>query len=450
MSDKEIKNDKKFLTTERKFHKLLKKTIASIDEDNTRIDNEYQKKITLVFIALHVAAFVQSVGFFIQNTSYPYLTKSLGVNPQVYGYTISFHAVMNLIGGPFCGWVSDIYGGRLTLNVAFVALMISYFILGVSKTIPMLFIAKIPRIAAHPLQSMYIIISDITYPEDRADMMGKLGVSSGLGMIVGSAIGGFITSHFGNRMPFFVAIVVDVLCIVIVMVLIPKDTTHIRDHLESKKEGDLFEKKDHVKSENKTSFLGISELVEVTKRKHMIYLLTIKIITAFPFSVLSAMFTLLLMDYYKLSPKENGMVLSYLGVVGMVTQGYLIGEFCRRFSDASLIVISTIIMGVGFLYLIIAQSIYVFCLTCIPLTVGGSLIHIVVTSVITKVVDQQQTGSALGVTLCTHSTIRSIAPSMGGFLFQHVGFFTFGVVGYVVNLLVTIYLLFYGRKKFDL
>ena len=55
MSDKEIKNDKKFLTTERKFHKLLKKTIASIDEDNTRIDNEYQKKITLVFIALHLS-----------------------------------------------------------------------------------------------------------------------------------------------------------------------------------------------------------------------------------------------------------------------------------------------------------------------------------------------------------------------------------------------------------
>ena len=447
MADKKMTNDKEFVAKKRKLQRFVKKTIASIDEDNTRIDSDYQKKITLVFIALHVAAFVQSVGFFIQSTSYPYLTKSLGVNPQVYGYTISFHAVMNLIGGPFCGWASDIYGGRLTLNIAFAALMVSYFILGVAKTIPMLFVAKIPRILAHPLQSMYIIISDITYPEGRADMMGKLGVSSGLGMIVGSAIGGFITSHFGNRIPFFVAIVVDVLCIVIVLALIPKDTTYIRDHLEAKREKELFEENE-VKKEKKTSFFGIAELIEVTKRKHMIYLLIVKTITAFPFSVLSAMFTLLLMDYYKLSPKENGMVLSYLGVVGMVTQGYLIGEFCRRFSDASLIVISTIIMGVGFLYLIIAQNIYVFCLTCIPLTVGGSLIHIVVTSVITKVVKHDQTGSALGVTLCTHSSIRSIAPSIGGFLFQHVGFYTFGVVGYVVNLLITVYLLFFGREDF--
>jgi len=449
-----ITEKKSFKVRKRQFHSFVKKAIASIDEENTQIDIEYQRQITMIFIALHMAAFVQSVGFFIQNTSYPYLTKTLGVNPQMYGYTISFNALMHLIGGPICGWASDIYGGRLTLIISFAVLMVSYFILGVARTIPMLFVAKIPRIAAHPLQSMYIIISDVTYPEDRADMMGKLGVSSGLGMIVGSGIGGIITSHFGNRAPFFVAIGVDALCIVVTLALIPSDTTRIREHLEANIEAKLNKNKDlmdrKTEKKKKSSFLGLGELIEVTKRKHMIYLLTIKIITAFPFSVLSAMFTLLLMDYYKLSPKENGMVLSYLGVVGMITQGYLIGLFCRHISDAPLIILSTIIMGVGFLYLIIAQNIYVFCLTCIPLTVGGSLIHIVITSIITKVVDKDQTGSALGVTLCTHSSIRSIAPTIGGFLFQHVGFYTFGVVGYVVNVLITIYLLFFGRDEFSI
>jgi len=449
-----ITEKKSFKVRKRQFHSFVKKAIASIDEENTQIDIEYQRQITMIFIALHMAAFVQSVGFFIQNTSYPYLTKTLGVNPQMYGYTISFNALMHLIGGPICGWASDIYGGRLTLIISFAVLMVSYFILGVARTIPMLFVAKIPRIAAHPLQSMYIIISDVTYPEDRADMMGKLGVSSGLGMIVGSGIGGIITSHFGNRTPFFVAIGVDALCIVVTLALIPSDTTRIREHLEANIEAKLNKNKDlmdrKTEKKKKSSFLGLGELIEVTKRKHMIYLLTIKIITAFPFSVLSAMFTLLLMDYYKLSPKENGMVLSYLGVVGMITQGYLIGLFCRHISDAPLIILSTIIMGVGFLYLIIAQNIYVFCLTCIPLTVGGSLIHIVITSIITKVVDKDQTGSALGVTLCTHSSIRSIAPTIGGFLFQHVGFYTFGVVGYVVNVLITIYLLFFGRDEFSI
>ena len=452
-----VTEKKSFQVRKRQFQSFVKQSIASIDEQNTQIDIEYQRKITLIFIALHLAAFVQSVGFFIQNTSYPYLTKSLGVTPQVYGYTISFNALMHLIGGPVCGWASDIYGGRLTLIISFVVLMVSYFILGIAHTIPMLFIAKIPRIAAHPLQSMYIIISDVTYPEGRADMMGKLGVSSGLGMIVGSGIGGIITSHFGNRAPFFVAIGVDVLCVVVTLALIPRDTTSIREHLEATTETKLEQTKDVIENEKepaekvkKGSFLGLGELIEVAKRKHMIYLLTIKIFTAFPFSILSAMFTLLLMDYYKLSAKENGIVLSYLGVVGMITQGYLIGLLCRHIGDAPLIILSTIIMGVGFLYLIIAQNIYVFCLTCIPLTVGGSLIHIVVTSIITKVVEKHQTGSALGVTLCTHSSIRSIAPTIGGFLFQHVGFYTFGVVGYVVNFLVTIYLLFFGREDFSI
>lgn len=454
----------------------FKEVIASYDK-NAGIDKEIEQKITVIFIALHFAAFVQSVGFFVQNTSYPYLTKCLGVSPQVYGYTLSFSALMNLFGGPLCGWASDIYGGRLTLIAAFVALIVSYFILGISNSIAMLFIAKIPRLVAHPLQSMYLIISDITYPEGRADMMGKLGVSSGLGMIIGSAIGGQVTSHFGNRAPFFVSIAILVICIVASMAMIPGDTKYIYKHMEKKrKELETFNKKstdDKLgnptnsrppsimdKSETtcapplakskKAMFLnGLEELVTVTKRKHMGYLLILKLITAFPFSVLSAMFTLLLMDYYKLGPRENGMVLSYLGIVGMITQGYLIGLFCRHAADGSLILISCIIMGVGFLYLIISQSIYVFCLTCIPLTIGGSLINIVVTSLITKIVDKEQTGSALGVTLCMHSTVRSISPAIGGFMFQHLGFFTFGVLGYAVNLCVTVYLLFYGREDFS-
>ena len=211
------KDCRSFENKKKKLCSFLKKSIASIDDNDKTIAPEIQRKIVLIFVAMHVSAFVQSVGFFIQNTSYPYLTKHLGVSPQVYGYTLSFNALLQLVGGPICGWASDIYGGRLTLVVSFVVLCISYFLLGISNSILMLFVAKTPRIAAHPLQSMYLIISDITHPRERADMMGKLGVSSGFGMIVGSAIGGMITSHFGNRMPFFVAIAVVALCIVVTL-----------------------------------------------------------------------------------------------------------------------------------------------------------------------------------------------------------------------------------------
>lgn len=430
-------------------------------------NRQLQKKILVVLFACHIAAFVQSLGYSIQHTAFPYLTKRLGVTPQVYGYIISFNAVLQLIGGVFCGRLSDIYGGRFTLIISFLTLGIGYLILAVSTNTLLLFISRIPTFAAHALQSMYVIIADITYVEQRADMIGKLGASHGLGMIAGSVVGGLITDKFGVRPTFIVAVIVMTICICITTTLIPADTKSIRIQLDDthcdidtksntslQKEPNKSKLNDTKESEvpneeNTGSFLGIKEFIEVAKIKHMIYLLTVKAVAAFPFGVLSAMFTLVLMDYYKLGPKQNGMVLSYLGVVGMVTQGYVVGLLARHYRDDNLILLSTVLMGIGFLFLIISESIYIFCLVAIPLTVGGSLIHIIITSLITKIVPKDQNGSALGLTLCTHATIRSVAPTIGGYLFQHIGFFSFGILGYVVNLVLSVYLAFFGKTVFE-
>ena len=455
---------------------LLQK-IISCDRPQTKYADQegrrLQRKILIILFACHIAAFVQSLGYSIQHTAFPYLTKRLGVTPQVYGYIISFNAVLQLIGGLFCGRLSDIYGGRFTLVISFMTIGIGYLILAVSTNTMLLFVSRIPTFAAHALQSMYVIIADITYAEERADMIGKLGASHGLGMIVGSIVGGLITDKFGVRPTFIVAVVVVTICICITTTLIPADTKSIRMELD--KSIDVTDSKlntsmqkdpdkcldernlshERRKKEEKTdeevagSFLSIKEFIEVAKVKPMMYLLAVKAIAAFPFGVLSAMFTLVLMDYYKLGPKENGMVLSYLGVVGMVTQGYIVGLLARHATDDTLILLSTVLMGIGFLFLIISESIYIFCVVAIPLTIGGSLIHIIITSLITKIVPKDQNGSALGLTLCTHATIRSVAPTIGGHLFQHIGFFSFGILGYVVNFILSTYLFFLGKTDLN-
>lgn len=423
----------------------------STDQDSLIL----QKKILVILSACHIGAFVQSFGSSMQHTAFPYLTKRLGVTPQVYGYIISFNAVLQLIGGVFCGRLSDIYGGRFTLIISFMTLGLGYLILSMSTNVTLLFLSRIPTFAAHALQSMYVIISDVTYVEERADMIGKLGASHGLGMIAGSVIGGLITEKFGIRPTFIVAVFFMAVCIFITSTMIPADTKGIRIQLNescderNEKTSEEIEKEEKRKKEEKSknSFMGIREFIIVAKIRHMMYLLSIKSVAAFPFGVLSAMFTLLLMDYYKLGPRQNGMVLAYLGVVGMVTQGFVVGLLARHAADHTLILLSTLLMAIGFLFLIISETIYIFCFVAIPLTVGGSLIHIIITSLITKIVPKDLNGSALGLTSCTHATIRSIAPSIGGYIFQHIGFSSFGVLGYVINLALSIYLIFLGKTN---
>ena len=42
-----------------------------------------------------------------------------------------------------------------------------------------------------------MVITDIVHPDRRADVLGKLGLFYGIGMVIGPALGGQITKSFG-------------------------------------------------------------------------------------------------------------------------------------------------------------------------------------------------------------------------------------------------------------
>ena len=51
----------------------------------------------------------------------------------------------------FCRF-GDLYGGRAALTLAFIASAISYGLLGVAGSIPMLFLSRLPSLAMHAMQ----------------------------------------------------------------------------------------------------------------------------------------------------------------------------------------------------------------------------------------------------------------------------------------------------------
>ena len=46
-----------------------------------------------------------------------------------------------------------------------------------------------------------MVVTDMTVYAKRADALGKLGVSYGIGMIVGPFVGGLVNSRFGYVLP---------------------------------------------------------------------------------------------------------------------------------------------------------------------------------------------------------------------------------------------------------
>lgn len=76
--------------------------------------------------------------------------------------------------------------------------------------------------------SLYtLIISfvlNLFYNVERAEGLGKLGLSYGLGMVLGPIAGGFITKHLSEQSAALVACFLSIISIISIFIMIPKKT----------------------------------------------------------------------------------------------------------------------------------------------------------------------------------------------------------------------------------
>ena len=78
-----------------------------------------------------------------------------------------------------------------------------------------------------------------------------------------------------------------------------------------------------------------------------------------------------------------------------------------------------------------------FCVVVVPFIMAGTLLNTISDSVITKAVPESATGTSLGLSMATHSLIRTISPTLGGYLYQWMGYRAIGALGFVTGAITT-------------
>ncbi|XP_067849851.1 solute carrier family 22 member 18 isoform X3 [Heptranchias perlo] len=169
-------------------------------------------------------------------------------------------------------------------------------------------------------------------------------------------------------------------------------------------------------------------------------ILTIKTIAGLPMGVFQSMFSVVAMDHFKLEAKYNGYLMAYIGVLQMVMQGLVVGWLTLQIAERTLFLWSILVICLVGLATALMTNVIHFCLICIPMSLGISVFYLTTNSILTKIVPPADTGAILGLNTCVHSLIRSVAPTIGGFLYELYGFSSFGYLQFVVNLLVCIYI----------
>ena len=94
------------------------------------------KRIVLI---THFNVFLYAACYWIQSGTLPYLTKSLGADPVIFGRLKTVFSLCQLVGGPIYGRLGDLMGERIALITAFSASILTYTLTGLATSLPLLY-----------------------------------------------------------------------------------------------------------------------------------------------------------------------------------------------------------------------------------------------------------------------------------------------------------------------
>ncbi|XP_014853052.1 PREDICTED: solute carrier family 22 member 18 [Poecilia mexicana] len=390
---------------------------------------EQSKKMRVIYV-VYIIVSLDITWMFLQFSVTPYLAKKLGFDTLWFGYLQTTVGLIQLIGGPMFGRFGDLFGARAALSLACAATTVSFLLLAVANHPVLLFVHKLPTVFMHVLPACQMVVTDLSEPEKRADALSKLGLCFGIGMIAGSTLGGNISMRYGETFAACVGAAGSAFSLLLVLNFIPKST---------KSEAS----RSTIKSENQNKkVFSLGEITRLMKFPGVTRIFLIKIIAGLPSGIFQVMFSIIAMDFFKLEAQQNGYLMAYFGIVQMVVQGGLIGRLTSRFPEKSLLLLSIgITAGVG-LAQAYMQTVFHLCLTVTPWMFSLSIFNVITDSMLTKIVPSSDTGTMLGLCASVQSLVRTIGPTIGGFLYMNYGLASIGLIEFFVNIVVFVYLLY--------
>ena len=371
-----------------------------------------------------LVVFIDLLGFSLILPLLPYYAETFSASKFQTGLLIAVYALMQLIGAPILGRLSDRFGRRPVLLISIFGTFLGFLLLGFANTLWVLFAARIlDGITGGNLSVAQAYISDVTDAQNRAKGLGLIGAAFGIGFIIGPVTGGLL-SQFGYNVPAFVAAGLALINFILIYAWLPESLT--------------AEKRQQL-GEQKKPAVTLGALVAALKRPFTGSLLITRFFFGLAFAIFQSIFSLYALAKFNLSARDTGFVLTYVGVLSVIVQGFLVGRLTARFREDILITTSVALMAVSLLGWALAPSVFWLLVVLTPTSLSGGILNTLLSSTLTKAVVPQEIGGILGLSASVESSTRIIAPILGGALLEKVGTWSPGAFGAVVMVGVMIY-----------
>jgi MFS transporter, DHA1 family, tetracycline resistance protein len=314
---------------------------------------------------------------------------------RIFGLFGTAWAAMQFIFSPILGGLSDRFGRRPVVLLSNFGLALDYVLMALAPSLIWLFIGRvISGITSASVSTAFAYIADITPPERRAAVFGKVGAAFGAGFIVGPAIGGLL-GNTDPRLPFWVAAGLSFANTLYGLLILPESLPRDRRSPFRWKSANPLGALKLLRTDRVLA--GLSIMNFFAQLAHV---------------VLPSTFVLYASYRYGWDTKTVGLTLALVGVCAMVVQGAGIGPIVRRIGERRALLLGLGCGAIGFLIFGAAPTGPLFWLG-IPVMALWGLAGAATQALMTQLVAPDQQGQLQGAT----TSVQSVSQLVGPFLF---------------------------------
>jgi MFS transporter, DHA1 family, tetracycline resistance protein len=313
---------------------------------------------------------------------------------RIFGVFGTAWALMQFIFSPILGGLSDRFGRRPVVLLSNFGLALDYVLMALAPSLIWLFAGRvISGVTSASVSTAFAYISDITTPERRAAVFGKVGAAFGAGFILGPAVGGLLGGA-DPRLPFWVAAGLSFANTMYGLLILPESLP--RDRRAPFR----------WKSANPIGALHL-----LGSDRILAGLSVVNFFTQLAHAVLPSTFVLYATYRYGWDSKTVGVTLAMVGICAMLVQGLGIGPIMRLFGERRSLLLGLICGAAGFLIFAVAPTGPLSWLG-IPVMSLWGVSGAAIQSFMTRRVSPDQQGQLQGANTSVQSFSQLLGPSL--------------------------------------
>lgn len=343
----------------------------------------------------------QTHGIIATGTSVPVRTTILGV-------LLGIFPLCQFFAAPILGAFSDRYGRKKILLLSLAGMLVGSIIMATSITISSLPLAFVSRIIMGAFSGSLAVtqsaIADISDDKSRAKNFGLIGAAFGASLFIGPALGGFLSDPaihlwFNYATPFWLssALTAFNLCQV---------AWQLSETLppEKRRQTDF------------RIFIGPINIVKAFRDPVCRGLFLVVFVLGFGFNFFTQFFQVLLITKFAATRAQLGIVFSYLGIWGILTQAVIIRPVSRKFTPARILNTTPLLLTGVFLSILLVPSLPLLFVVLLFIPLFNGLSNPNLTALISGLRGAEDRGELLGINQSVLAMAQFLPPLIGGYI----------------------------------